>query len=76
MSDEYHRARLVAEADGLRQLAVRLANCGVGERWQGATQIQCEIALMGLVDDLLTHSRRLEHVGHYATTRSVMARLG
>jgi len=76
MSDEYHRASLVAQADILRQLAALLADCGVRERWQGAAQVQCEMALMGLCDDLLTYSRRLEHASYYAGSRSVMARLG
>jgi hypothetical protein len=34
------------------------------------------MALHGLGDQLVAHSRRLEHLSHYAGSHSVMARLG
>jgi len=76
MSDEHHRARLAHQALVLRHIGDALAQHGVGDRWEGAARIRCEMALDGLGDQLVAHSRRLEHLAHYAGSHSVMARLG
>ena len=76
MSNEHHRASLMAEAVALRHLAIRLAEHGVGNRWEGAARIRCEMALGLLCEDLLETSRKLDHLAHYAGSHSVMARVG
>jgi hypothetical protein len=76
MSDEYHRASLAHQATVLLHIGNSLAEHGVGDRWEGVARIRCEMALHGLGDQLVAHSRRLEHLSHYAGSHSVMARLG
>lgn len=76
MSDEYHRASLARLASDLHHIGLRLAEHGVGERWEGASRVRCEMALDGLRDALMAQSQRLDHLAHYAGSTSVMARLG
>lgn len=76
MSNDHHRASLIAEATALRHLASRLAEHGVGDRWEGAARVSCEMALELLQDDLLHASRKLDHLAYYAGSHSVMARVG
>ena len=76
MSNDYHRAHLNAQAGALRDVANRLAKHGVGDRWEGPSRDQCELALVGLQQNLLELSRKLDHQAHYVASSSVMARLG
>jgi uncharacterized protein YukE len=76
MSNDYHRAHLTAQAGALRDVAKRLATHGVGDRWEGPSRDQCELALDGLHHNLLELSRKLDHLAHYVGSSSVMARLG
>lgn len=67
---------LVAQhARAIRAVAERLAEHGVGERWQGPAQRQCENNLLALEANLKTLARHVEDAAHQANARTVMARL-
>lgn len=76
MSNDYHRAHLAGSARALGDVADRLALHGVGERWEGPTRDQCELALLGLQQDLWGQARNLDHLAYYVASSSVMGRLG
>lgn len=76
MDESAARALLAEQAEVLRDLARRMAEHGVGQRWEGPARRACEAQLIGLEEDLRTEARRLDTVAQWGGVLSVKAHLG
>jgi hypothetical protein len=71
MDESTARALLASQADALLVLSRRMAEHGVGERWQGPARRACEAHIRALEQDVRIEARRL----HDAANSSVATRV-
>jgi len=73
MDESTARALLASQADALLLLSRRMAEHGVGDRWQGPARRACEAQISALEHDVRTEARRLNDAAHSSAATRVRA---